>query len=79
MAVGAADKRNVRYRLYMDDQRTVGNATNTPLGTIHDPFSFYQMFGALLPANKRIEYQAQLDGSAEETVELVGELHVLET
>lgn len=79
MAVGAADKQDVRYRLYMDGQRTVGNETNSPLGTIHSPFSFYQMFGALLPANRRIEYQAQLDSDAPGPVELVGVLHVLTT
>jgi len=78
LAVGAADKRNVRYRLYMDDQRTIGNATNAPLGTIHAPFSFYEKFGALLPANRRIEYQAKLDDSVAESVELVGTLHVLQ-
>jgi hypothetical protein len=78
LAIGASDKPDVRYRLYVDGERTVGGLTNSPLGTVNSPFSFVKMLGGVLPAERRIEYRAIYDPAATGEVELAARLHVEE-
>lgn len=78
LAVGATDEQDVRYRAEVDDQRTVGGQTNSPLGVLNSPFSFVESLGGAIPANRSVAYYAKLDEDAPAPVDLVARLHVEE-
>jgi len=78
LAVGAVDSQDVRYRVEVDDQRTVGGETNSPLGVLNDPFSFVENLGGAVQANRSVAYWAELDSSADAPVTLAARLHVEE-
>lgn len=75
MAVGATDAADTEYQLYIDNQRVVGGTTNSPLGTLNDPFSFIQMFDGAIPAGT-VEYRAHRRSSASGDADLAGRLHL---
>jgi len=76
LAVGANDATGVEYRLKVDDSRVVGGTTHAPLGVVNDPFSFVEEFGAVIPVEKYVEYEASYDSSQTGEVDIVGRLHV---
>lgn len=76
LAVGATDEPEVAYRLRVDDNRTVGGRTNSPLGLLNDPFSFVDALGGFIPASRYVEYEATLSSGASSSVDLAARLHV---
>jgi len=78
LAVGATDEQDVRYRVEVDDNRTVGGKTESPLGVLNDPFSFVDKLGGAIPASRTLIYYAELDASASASVDLAARIHVEE-
>lgn len=75
-AVGATDANDVQYRLELDNSRTVGGRTNSPLGTLNSPFSFPEKINGAVLADKKVQYIASRPSSATGDVDLVARLHV---
>lgn len=75
LAVGATDRRDVSYRLVYDNDQTLGGWTQSPLGSVNDPFSFADVLGRTIPVEKRIRYEARLLDSADSSVDLAARLH----
>lgn len=75
LAVGASDAEDVEYQLVVDDQYPIGRATNSPLGTVNDPFSFVDVLGGAVPAQRSVSYQASLAPEAGSSVDLVGRMY----
>jgi hypothetical protein len=76
LAVGANDQSDVRYKLIVDNQQTVGGTTNSPLGLLNSPFSFIETLGAIVPAERNIKYVAERPSSASGSVDLAARMHV---
>lgn len=76
LAVGLTDRRDVTYRLKYDGNTTIGGWTQSPLGTVNDLFSFYRVYGAMLPVKNQVTYEAKLSENASGSVDLAGEIHV---
>lgn len=78
LALGATDQSDVEYALRLDNDRILGGWTNSPLGSVNDPFSFVDAYQAFAPAQSRIEYLARLDAGASSSVDLVARAHIEE-
>jgi hypothetical protein len=78
LAVGAVDETDVKYYIEIDGEQTFGGVTNSPLGTVNDPFSFAEEFGASVPVQQGVEYMASLSPNASSSVDLVSRIHVQE-
>lgn len=78
LAVGASDEQNVSYGLRVDDNYWFGGRTESPLGSINDPFSFVDALGAMIPAVSNVEYVAVYDPTASGDIELAARLFVEE-
>jgi len=76
LAVGATDEAGVSYRLEADNQRTIANETNSPLGLLNSPFSFVDKVGGAVSCESSCTYYATLDPSAPSPVDVAGRLHV---
>lgn len=75
MAIGAVDKDDVQYEIRANHDQTVGGVTQSPLGTINDPFSFVQELGAAVPV-QTFEYVATLSQNASSPVDLAARAHM---
>jgi len=75
-AIGATDEQDVEYELVVNDQKTVGGRTNSPLGVLNDPFSFVQVLGGAVPVQSSARYMAHYSASATGTIELAGRMHL---
>lgn len=78
MAVGATDAADCEYWVAVDEEVAGGGRTNSPLGSINDPFSYVDTLEGYVPANLRVEYKVRLDSSATSSVELVGRMYLLD-
>lgn len=76
LALGANNEQGVEYVLRADSDRTVGGVTQSPLGSIGDPFSFVQAIGAAVSCEKSIEYIARADPNMTDPVDVAARLHV---
>lgn len=76
LAVGAVDEPDVSYQLRLDYERTIGGRTNSPLGLMNNPFSFFNATGRTIPANQTTEYLARLDEDAASSVDLAARIHL---
>ena len=76
LAVGANDEADVQYQLRVDGQTPVGGTTNSPMGTVNNPFSFVDELGGAPHAEKRVDLIAYVDQSASAPVDLVGRLYL---
>lgn len=74
-AIGAVDRDNCTYEIRINDQKTIGGQTNSPLGTLNAPFSFVQKLGAAVPAEK-LEYVVTYDPNATGDIKLAGRAHM---
>lgn len=77
LSLGATDRADVEYWLEVDDDSLVGGKTNSPLGTVNDPFSFVDDIQGFVPANRVVEYMVRLDENASSSTTLVGRIHLL--
>lgn len=75
-AVGATDRVDVSYRLTYGNDNNLGGWTQSPLGSINNPFSFVQSLGRTIPVDQRVSYVARLSDQAESSVDLAGRVHV---
>lgn len=71
-ALGAADAQGVEYRLY--DGQDIAHGTESPVGTINNPFSFTQKLGGPLSTDDLIQYNAVNTSGSD--VDLAGRMHV---
>jgi plastocyanin len=76
LAGGAVDRADVRYNLEADGSTTVGGTTNSPLGSINEPFSFVATLGGAPGVERRSAYKAFLSEGADAPVRLAGRLFV---
>lgn len=72
--VGATDEANVTYQVRLDSRQYVGRSTNSPLGSINNPWMYPEKVGGSLPADRSVAYVAKLDQSATAPVDLAGRL-----
>lgn len=79
LAIGATNQSDVTYRMVVDGEYNPGGTTNSPLGTVNEPFSFHRMFGSSLPFAEGVEYIAEYDSQASGEVEVVAVMHTAET
>lgn len=77
-AIGANDEQDVVYWIEVDNTYTVGGQTNSPLGTINDPFSFVATLGGAIPVESYVAYKAGMPSTASGPVDMAGRLHVEE-
>nr|6H82_b Chain b, Uncharacterized protein [Haloarcula hispanica icosahedral virus 2] len=75
-AVGATDEANVEYELKVNNSKTVGGRTNSPLGVLNTPFSFVEKLGGAIPCETAATYWAHYSSDATGTVELAGRMHI---
>lgn len=76
LAVGASDEDDVEYQLRVDSDTPVGGTTNSPLGTVNEPFSFVDELGGAPHGEKRVDYVAYVDSDADAPVDLVGRVYL---
>jgi len=74
-AIGANDRDNVTYEIRINNEKTVGGQTNSPVGTLNNPFSFVGNLGAAIPAEK-LEYIASYDPAASGNIDLAARAHM---
>jgi hypothetical protein len=73
-AVGAADALNCTYALKVEEDTVF--STESPLGTIVNPFSFSEKMGHPLPVGDRVRYEATYNGTG--SVNLAGRMILLD-
>lgn len=76
LAVGAYNQQGVEYVLRVDNDRSVGGVTQTPLGDIGAPFSFVEKAGGGVSCKKSIEYIARADADLADPVDVAARLHL---
>jgi hypothetical protein len=74
-AIGAVDHNDVTYYIRINNEKTIGGETNSPLGTVNAPFSFIEKLGAAIPAES-LEYIARYDSAASGQIDLAARAHL---
>lgn len=74
-AVGATDAQGLEYALFVDERVIAGTWTQSPLGTVTNPFSFNEYLGGYIAADQAVELKARNtnDGGS---VDLAGRIHL---
>lgn len=75
LGAGAYNEADVEYSIRVDGEIGVGGWTNSPLGTINDPFWFADGMGGVIRFAERVDYMARYDESSTGQVELTARLH----
>lgn len=73
-ALGMNDELDAEYQLHIDGE--ISASTESPLGTINDPFSFGDVYGRAVSAKSDIEYMVINHGDA--TLEFAGRMFLRE-
>lgn len=74
VAAGAQDEPDVEYRIKVDDEIVAGGWLASPHGSINSPFSFVDMMGGAIPAQRVVVYEARLAESAGSSIDVVARL-----
>lgn len=74
MSAGATDADDVRFALVVDGEYNVGGVTNSPLGSMNEPFSFVTRYGGVVPVTESAQYIAIYDEDGSGQVELTGRI-----
>lgn len=74
LSVGASDVQDMRYAVLVDDDTFVGGWTETPLGTVQEPFSLVDKAGGYIEAENRIKILGHYTADTG-TASVVGSLH----